>query len=116
MPQLKLSEGQTWRSEDTGVFSSKSFFTLGSPPLFSDAVTHGTDSCSLLRGGNPLFSLRKVCSSVNDFSLNCGIRVYLQMVSSVDCLTDHSDVSLSIRASTMLQDNILKADGVISLR
>ena len=72
----KLSEGQTWRSEDAGVFSSKSFLTLGSPPLFADAVTHGTDSCRLLRGRNPLFSLRKVCSSLHDFSFNCGIRVH----------------------------------------
>ena len=97
------------------MFSSKSFLTLGSPPLFADAVTHGTDSCRLLRVETHC-SLRKVCSSFADFSFNCGIRVYLLMVSSVDCLTDHSDVSLSIRASTMLQDNILKADGVISLR
>jgi hypothetical protein len=26
IPQLKLSEGQTWRSEDIGVFSFKVFF------------------------------------------------------------------------------------------
>ena len=52
----------------------KVFFDLGSPPLFADAVTHGTDSCGLLRGRNPLFSLRKVCPSVNDFSFNCGVR------------------------------------------
>jgi|RhiMetdeSRZDD1v2_1073273.scaffolds.fasta_scaffold424813_2 hypothetical protein len=27
IPQLKLSEGQTWSSEDTGVFSFKVFLT-----------------------------------------------------------------------------------------
>jgi hypothetical protein len=35
IPQLKLSEGQTWRSDDIGVFGFKVFFDAGSQPSFA---------------------------------------------------------------------------------
>jgi hypothetical protein len=50
IPQLKLSEGQTWSSEDTGVFSFKVFLTPARSLHLLNVVTHRTDSCRLLRG------------------------------------------------------------------
>jgi hypothetical protein len=50
IPQLTVSEGQTWSSEDTRVFTSKSLFAPARRLHSLSIHSHRTDGCCPLRG------------------------------------------------------------------
>jgi hypothetical protein len=53
---LVMSEGQTWRSEDTGVFSFKVLFGTGALLPFDYRRLHGTDGCHLSEAERIVFA------------------------------------------------------------
>jgi hypothetical protein len=60
-----MSEGQTWNSEDTRLYSFTVFFGPWQAVVMGAGyMKQSTDVCWPVRGSNPLASLWKVCSSL----------------------------------------------------
>jgi hypothetical protein len=68
-----VSEGQTWSSEDTGVFSFKAFFGSGSQLHLLTVVTQSLPAGALSEAERIVFAAEGLLLD-HDFPLNCGIR------------------------------------------